>query len=431
MVGTTTLGMASIAAAVTAGMVQVYAAFNFANVGLQFGLVFQQMVGTATLGMAAIVAVVTVGMAAINAAIAGGMGGILGFWAANWATVISIVQGRWIGDCGRRSRVHGLTAGRRARRERAGSWPQCVMPTHQMVQAWNGGMQQVVGAVRNGLNSAVAAARGFVGQFGSVGRLLMEGLRTGIMAMAGLIASAAAAVVRGALAAARAAGIVKSPSKAFMEIGAYFGEGMAIGIEQSADRVARAAADMVNSAVGAADKMSGAFAGDQWASDFSAKVEQSFGELDPTMSNKDVVGQLRALRGDVGMTSGDAAIVAQLKVLIAVLGARGGATGVGPGTPDGLGARRLLIPDPSSLSLTVGRDQRRRWASWRSASAPSARTSATPPTARSPPHRRGPPRATCSSRSRPRTSTRRWPRWSPRPGGRWSGPGPARPTSAT
>ena len=40
-----------------------------------------------------------------------------------------------------------------------------------------------------------------------------------------------------------------------------------------------------------------------------------------------VVGQLRALRGDVGMTPGDAAIVAQLKVLIAVLGARNGATG--------------------------------------------------------------------------------------------------------
>lgn len=325
MIGTTTLGMASVAAAVTAGMALVNAAFNFANLNLLLGLMFQQMVGTTNLGMASIAAAVSAGMAAINAAITGGLGGIVGFWVSNWATMITIVAGAIAGVVGAVS--GGMAAVLGAVTSALGAilgfwrtnWQTMITVVRTMMDSMGTavrvGMDIVKGAVTGGIVGAVSAARAHIGDFRAVGTALMDGLKAGITAAAGAIASAAAAVVRGALAAARAAGIVKSPSKAMMEIGGYLGEGLAIGLEDSAPRVAAAADKLASAAVDTADKITAAFSGDSLGADLSAKVEHSFSDAASNVSTKDVVGQLRALNGNVDQSSYLSAIIALLQAI--------------------------------------------------------------------------------------------------------------------
>jgi hypothetical protein len=178
----------------------------------------------------------------------------------------------------------------------------------------------------------IGTLRNSVGQFRGIGVQMMDGLKSGIQSQASGIAAAAAGVVSAAIAAARAAANVHSPSRVFMQIGEFMGEGLALGMDSTAHVVARSAADMVNSAVGAADKISEAFAGDQWAQDFSAKVEQSFGELDPTVSNKDVVGAIRRQSGDLDSSAQLSTMIAILSAMLATL--RSGSQSVAQGAQD-------------------------------------------------------------------------------------------------
>jgi hypothetical protein len=145
----------------------------------------------------------------------------------------------------------------------------------------------------------------------------MGGLRQGILSQAGSIAAAAAQVVSQAIAAARAAAQVRSPSRVFMEIGAYMGEGLALGMESAEGRVAAAADRMASAAVGAVDQMQAALSDSDWADSFSTRVEHSFADAASTTSTKDVVGQLRALNGNVDQSSHLTSIIALLQILVA------------------------------------------------------------------------------------------------------------------
>jgi hypothetical protein len=346
LVGTVTLGMASLAATVAAGMPAIAAAFNLQALALTVGLTFQGLVGTFTLGMASIAVAVTSGMAQASAAMSAGMAGMAAAASAGMAGVTAAVQagmaqavsavvaaGAQIGAAAQAS-MAGFGNSIRAGMAAAGAavaagTAQMIAQFTQLAQqivvtattsmaafgnAVRAGMALATSAVAAGVAAMVGALRAGAGQFNAVGVQMMNGLRAGILSQAGSIAAAAAQVVRGAVAAARAAAAVKSPSRIFMEIGSFMGEGMAIGMEGSAPRVAQAAKEMTTAALNSADKITSAFSGDQWASDFSAKVEQSFGDLDPTMSNRDVVGAIKRQSGDLDSS-------AQLTTMIAILGA--------------------------------------------------------------------------------------------------------------
>jgi hypothetical protein len=188
----------------------------------------------------------------------------------------------------------------------------------QFATAVTAGMARAVAAVVAGVRAMTAALQAGSGQFFSVGVQMMNGLRGGIWSQAGSVAAAAAAVVRGAIAAARAAANTHSPSHgSFMEIGSLLGEGLAIGMESSAPRVADAASKMVDAATTTADKIASAFSGDQWASDFNSKIEHSFADMSNTMSNKDVVGQLRSMNGSA--SQGTVLMSSMIAVLQAIL----------------------------------------------------------------------------------------------------------------
>jgi hypothetical protein len=184
-------------------------------------------------------------------------------------------------------------------------------------QAVATGMVTAGGTLRAGVDSMVRTVSAASGPMRTAGALMMGGLRQGILSQAGSIAAAAAQVVSQAIAAARAAAQVRSPSRVFMEIGAYMGEGLALGMESAEGRVAAAADRMASAAVGAVDQMQAALSDSDWADSFSTRVEHSFADAASTTSTKDVVGQLRALNGNVDQSSHLTSIIALLQILVA------------------------------------------------------------------------------------------------------------------
>jgi hypothetical protein len=349
LVGTVTLGMASLAAAVTAGMPLISQAFNLTALSETVGFAFQALVGTFNLGMQSIAQSVLSGMATATQAMSGGMAGMAQAAAAGMAGVTSAIlngmsqsvnavraAGAAISAAAQSSMANfgnsirsgmalatsTVAAGAAQMNNLFRALGQQIVVTAgqsmaQFATAVTAGMARAVAAVVAGVRAMTAALQAGSGQFFSVGVQMMNGLRGGILSQAGSVAAAAAAVVRGAIAAARAAANTHSPSRVFMEIGSFMGEGLAIGMESSAPRVADAASKMVDAATTTADKIAQAFSGDQWANDFNSKIEHSFADMSNTMSNKDVVGQLRSMNGSA--SQGTVLMSSMIAVLQAIL----------------------------------------------------------------------------------------------------------------
>lgn len=110
-------------------------------------------------------------------------------------------------------------------------------------------VSQVASTVRSAVSGAVRAARSGASQMVSAGSAMIQGLISGIKSAAGRVAAAAKSVVQGAINAAKSALKINSPSKVFIEIGAYTSEGMAIGIDKNARMVEKSSENMVNAAV--------------------------------------------------------------------------------------------------------------------------------------------------------------------------------------
>ena len=101
--------------------------------------------------------------------------------------------------------------------------------------------------------AGLVGAGSVIGQFQSVGAQMSAGIAVGIMARAGSIASAAAAVVSSALAAAKAAAAIQSPSKKFREeVGKMIGRGTALGIALTTKDNEKAAQTMIEKTMRAA-----------------------------------------------------------------------------------------------------------------------------------------------------------------------------------
>jgi hypothetical protein len=328
MVGTVNLGMQSIANAVLAGMPLINAAFNFAPVHVALGIAFLNMVGTVRLGMESIAVAVEEGVARIIAAMTGGMGGILAFWASNWAQVGSIVASAWNlivsnigGGIGRAiSLVNGGLS------QLVGLWRQNWATVLGIVSA---GVGQVVAQFTSMASRALAALRIMVSGAATVGGSIISALVSAISSGAGRVISALRSLAERALAAAKAVIRPGSPSKVFLELGASIPQGLEVGIKAGIPGVLDAANKMADSAVSTADRINAAFSGDSWAADFNSKIEHSFGEMSAGLSNKDVVGQLRNMNGTASQST--MMMSTMIAVLQAILAQGQGSGGVALG----------------------------------------------------------------------------------------------------
>ena len=137
----------------------------------------------------------------------------------------------------------------------------------EQFQAIAPGEEMMLAAIEgiNSLNADLAAAAGeaasgaaeemasYSMEFTSIGSLLIDGASAGVMARASTLAEAAAAVVRNAIAAAKAEAGIHSPSLVMnREIGQMMGAGLGLGIDKSARLAVNAMGNMVDDTMGAA-----------------------------------------------------------------------------------------------------------------------------------------------------------------------------------
>lgn len=115
-----------------------------------------------------------------------------------------------------------------------------VSAMSNFVQGVISGFIRVLGAVRNGMQQALSAIRGFFGRFSEVGQYLMQGLANGIMKGIGWVVKAAKGVAERAVNAAKSALGIASPSKVFRGIGEYVSQGLGIGIMKDGNRAINA-----------------------------------------------------------------------------------------------------------------------------------------------------------------------------------------------
>lgn len=134
-----------------------------------------------------------------------------------------------------------------------------VSSTTSMMSSFNSsisnGMNTAKNNVRSNTSSMVSTVRGFRGQFTSAGRNLMAGLQAGIYAGRSGVINAARSVMRAAVAAAKAAADIHSPSRVMRdEVGVMLSLGLAEGIVRTNGKPEQAMTDVVNSTIAAGEK---------------------------------------------------------------------------------------------------------------------------------------------------------------------------------
>jgi len=166
------------------------------------------------------------------------------------------------------------------------------------------------------VSQALGVLRGMISQAASIGSAIINGIVSGLSSAGGRVISYLRDLASRALAAAKAALGIASPSKAFALVGEQIGAGLAVGIAKSEAQVSHAVDRMADVALDSADRISEVVGGSGWASSFDAKVNASLADLSGASGQDAVVGQLRGLRGDVSsVTPGDLLIVAELRAL--------------------------------------------------------------------------------------------------------------------
>ena len=105
--------------------------------------------------------------------------------------------------------------------------------------------------IKAAFSQGVAFITGLGGRMLSIGKDLVLGLARGIAGAHVAVLNALKKVVMGGIAKAKNLLGIKSPSRVFMQIGAYTGEGMAVGLDRQRRRVAGAAGKLAAGAVAA------------------------------------------------------------------------------------------------------------------------------------------------------------------------------------
>lgn len=97
--------------------------------------------------------------------------------------------------------------------------------------------------------AAVNATSGLPNQMYSIGSSIVDGMISGVYSRSGALYAAISSVVSNAIATARSAAGVHSPSKKTQEIFEFVGEGMIVGIESKKGKVSEATQEVVNNAL--------------------------------------------------------------------------------------------------------------------------------------------------------------------------------------
>jgi hypothetical protein len=112
---------------------------------------------------------------------------------------------------------------------------------------------EAVGAWFSNLGSTISGAVGSaIDAAGSIGSGIIDGITSGISSGASSVASAITSVAKSAIAAAKGALGISSPSRVFAGIGGFTAQGFAMGIDQGSSDVRDAAAAMAGGAVSGA-----------------------------------------------------------------------------------------------------------------------------------------------------------------------------------
>jgi phage-related protein len=106
----------------------------------------------------------------------------------------------------------------------------------------------IVSAVTGLKTKIVSTLKGI--NLASVGRQVIQGFINGIKSMAGAVGSAIKSVAGNVTKKIKGELGIHSPSRVFMEIGAFTGEGLAIGISDMEDMVARATQGLADASFG-------------------------------------------------------------------------------------------------------------------------------------------------------------------------------------
>lgn len=104
-------------------------------------------------------------------------------------------------------------------------------------------------AAKNLISNITSGLSGLPSKMFEIGKNIIQGMINGVKNMASKVVDSVKGVVNNAISGAKKLLGIHSPSRVFMEIGAYTSEGMAIGIEQNEDMVQKASENMVNTAI--------------------------------------------------------------------------------------------------------------------------------------------------------------------------------------
>lgn len=117
------------------------------------------------------------------------------------------------------------------------------------LQEFNQISEQTNSAVNNMRQAAISTASSLPGEMQGIGAQMISGMVSGLYSNSGALYSAMSSIVNNAIARARAAAEVRSPSKKTQEIFEFVGEGMAVGVEKKRERVASATQSVVDNAL--------------------------------------------------------------------------------------------------------------------------------------------------------------------------------------
>lgn len=104
-------------------------------------------------------------------------------------------------------------------------------------------------AAKNLISNITSGLSGLPSKMFEIGKNIIQGMINGVKNMASKVVDSVKGVVDNAISGAKKLLGIKSPSRVFMEIGAYTSEGMALGIEQNEDMVQKASESMVNTTI--------------------------------------------------------------------------------------------------------------------------------------------------------------------------------------
>lgn len=263
--------MLAMVLAVTTGMMQVANSFTigFTNANTTVTTQMNIMVATVQAAIAAMLVAVTLGFALIPTAIAVGMALAVVAVVAGFANMVSAAIS------GIASFVSAIVSGLASA---YAAWDAWADQTAQQIIAWRdnmvstaisamssfasaiaSGFSSAVSAVSAGVSAAISAVGRMASGFAEAGANAVRALASAIASGASAVISAAASIARQAIAAAKSALGIASPSREFLYIGRMTVSGLTDALDRGRKNVSYSASRLATTAITEASKIAEAF----------------------------------------------------------------------------------------------------------------------------------------------------------------------------